>query len=72
VLAHKVVVSACSTALRPMLAKSDNARPLIYLVGVKINDLCALLNFMYRGETCVYKVRRRPVWRGSTPGPFSL
>merc|ERR1711934_861096 len=51
--AHKVILSACSPFFRSVLKKNPHAHPLLYLKGVKYEDLVAVLNFMYHGEVNV-------------------
>ena len=51
--AHKVILSACSPFFRGILKNNPHANPLIYLRGVTMEDLNALLNFMYHGEANV-------------------
>ena len=51
--AHKVILSACSPFFRRILRKNSHAHPLLYLKGVKFNDLQSVLNFMYHGEVNV-------------------
>merc|ERR1712129_167853 len=51
--AHKVVISACSPFFRHVLATAKQAHPFIYLKGILHEDLVALLDYMYNGETKV-------------------
>jgi len=53
VLAHKVVLAVCSPFFRTLLQRNRHDHPLIYLKGVKLVDLAAVLNFMYHGEVNV-------------------
>lgn len=53
--AHKVIISACSPVLMKILKLNPNEHPLIYLTGVKYEDLQKLINFMYQGEVNVAK-----------------
>jgi len=48
--AHKVILSACSSFFRNVLRRNPHQHPLLYLRGVKYNELLSILNFMYRGE----------------------
>merc|ERR1711915_99733 len=52
-LAHKVILSACSPFFRAVLKRNKHEHPLLYLKGVKYTDLLAVLNFMYQGEVNV-------------------
>merc|ERR1712106_165451 len=48
--AHKVILSACSPFFRNILRRNPHQHPLIYLKGVKYQELLSVLNFMYLGE----------------------
>jgi len=50
---HKVILSACSPFFRSVLRKNPHDHPLLYLKGVKYNELQSILNFMYYGEVNV-------------------
>jgi len=51
--AHKVILSACSPFFRSILKKNPHQHPLLYLKGVKYEDIVSVLNFMYHGEVNV-------------------
>ena len=51
--AHKVVLSACSPFFRTVLRRNPHHHPLLYMKGVRYNDLESLLNFMYYGEVSI-------------------
>ena len=53
VQAHKVILSACSPFFRNILRKNPHQHPLLYLKGVKYQELLSVLNFMYQGEVNV-------------------
>ena len=53
VSAHKVILSACSPFFRAILKKNPHQHPLLYLKGVKYQEMLAVLNFMYMGEVNV-------------------
>jgi len=53
VQAHKVILSACSPFFRTVLRRNPHQHPLLYLKGVKYQDLLAVLSFMYNGEVNV-------------------
>jgi len=53
VQAHKVILSACSPFFRNILRRNPHAHPLLYLKGVKYQELLSVLNFMYQGEVNV-------------------
>jgi len=48
--AHKVILSACSPFFRSILKKNPHQHPLLYLKGVKYENILSVLNFMYHGE----------------------
>jgi len=51
--AHKVVLSAFSPFLRRVLIKSKQPHPYIYLKGILPQDLEAIVDYLYNGETKV-------------------
>ena len=44
--AHKVILSACSPFFRSILKKNPHQHPLLYLKGVKYEDVVAVLNLV--------------------------
>jgi len=54
VKAHKVILSACSTFFRRVVARTgSHAHPLLYLRGVTTKELGSILDFMYQGKVSV-------------------
>merc|ERR1712088_593366 len=53
VQAHKVILSACSPFFRNVLRKNPHQHPLLYLKGVKYQEMLSVLNFTYQGEVNV-------------------
>ena len=51
--AHKVILSVCSPFFKTVLRRNRHEHPLLYLKGVKYQELVAVLNFMYHGEVNV-------------------
>jgi len=51
--AHKVVLSTSSTAFKHMFVNSRHTHQIVYLKGVKIDILEALIRFIYLGEVTV-------------------
>ena len=49
--AHKVVLASSSPVFKNLLKINQHAHPLIYMRGMKSEDLTAILDFMYHGET---------------------
>jgi len=48
--AHKVILSACSPFFRSVLKRNPHSHPLLYLKGIKYENVLSVLNFMYHGE----------------------
>ena len=48
--AHKFMLSSCSTLFKSILQNNKDS-PFIYLRGIKTNDMMAILEFIYLGET---------------------
>ena len=53
--AHKVILAASSTFFQNLLRKNRHVHPLIYLRGVSLGDLVAIVDFLYFGETSIWK-----------------
>ena len=53
VKAHKVILGACSPFFREILLKNPHQHPLIYLKGIGIDDLEAIIKFIYQGQTSI-------------------
>merc|ERR1712129_144838 len=51
--AHKVILSASSLFFKSVIKRNPHAHPLIYLKGVKIEDMKALIDLIYLGQTKV-------------------
>jgi len=50
---HKVILSACSPFFRSVLKRNPHQHPLLYMKGVKYEEILLVLNFMYHGEVNV-------------------
>merc|ERR1712129_172750 len=55
VTAHKVILAASSPFFQNLLRKNKHPHPLVYMRGVKSEDLVAVLDFIYHGEANVYQ-----------------
>merc|ERR1719312_1338505 len=57
--AHKIVLSACSQVFRSMISVDSlgNLTPLIYLRGIKSNEIKSILEFIYLGQATVNQDR---------------
>ena len=52
--AHKVILAACSPLFRKILSRQKNPQnPFLYLKGIHMQELQAILDFMYCGEVNV-------------------
>ena len=48
--AHKVILGASSPLFAQLLKRNQHTRPLIYMRGIKSEDLSAIIDFLYCGE----------------------
>ena len=48
--AHKVVLSSCSPFFRRLFKRGKHKHPIIYMRGLKADQLKAVVNFIYYGE----------------------
>ena len=55
--AHKVILAASSPFFMQLLKKNKHGHPLIYMRGVKFEDLAAIVDFLYLGEANVNQDR---------------
>ena len=53
--AHKVILTASSPFFDNLLKKNRHPHPLIYMKGVKFEDLLSIVDFLYCGEANVYQ-----------------
>ena len=53
--AHKVILSAFSPFFQNLLKRNRHAHPLIYMRGLKSEDLLAIVDFLYYGEANIYQ-----------------
>ena len=53
--AHKVILASSSSVFTNLLLRKKHAHPIIYMRGVKSEDLLAILDFLYCGEAKVYQ-----------------
>ena len=54
--AHKIILSMSSPFFQNILKRNKHAHPLIYMRGVKPEDLKAILDFLYYGEATILKL----------------
>ena len=53
--AHKVVLIASSPFFLNILKRNKHSHPLIYMRGVKFENLTAMIDFFYHGEANVFQ-----------------
>ena len=53
--AHKVILAAFSPFFRRLLGRNKHMHPLIYMRGVKSDDLLAIVDFLYCGEANIFQ-----------------
>ena len=53
--AHKVILAASSPFFQRLLGRNKHPHPLIYMRGMKSDDLLAIVDFLYRGEANVFQ-----------------
>ena len=53
VVAHKVVLVSCSPFFKDLVQRNKHPHPWIYIKGVRSEDLVAIRDFLYQGETSV-------------------
>ena len=53
---HKVILAALSPTLQKILKKNQHPQPsMIYMLGLKSEDLIAMIDFIYFGEAKVFQ-----------------
>ena len=52
---HKVILASSSPFFQNILRKNKHIHPLIYMRGVKSDDLSAIVDFLYCGEANIYQ-----------------
>ena len=53
--AHKVILAASSLFFQNMLRRNKHPHPLIYMRGVKSDDLGAIVDFLYFGQVNIFE-----------------
>ena len=54
-VAHKVILASSSPFFLNLLRRNKHPHPLIYMRGLKSEDLVAMVDFLYFGEANVYQ-----------------
>ena len=52
---HKVILAASSPFFQNLFVRSKHPHPLIYMRGVKFEDISAIVDFLYCGEANVFQ-----------------
>ena len=52
---HKVILAASSPFFKNLLGKNKHPHPLVYMKGMKLDDLTAIIDFLYFGEASIYQ-----------------
>ena len=53
VVAHKVILASSSLVFKEILKENKHAHPVIYMKGICADDLLAIIDFIYCGQTSV-------------------
>jgi len=53
--AHKVILATSSPFFQQLLRRNKHPHPLVYMRGVKSEDMLAIIDFLYYGEANVYQ-----------------
>ena len=53
--AHKVIITASSPFFQNLLTRNTHPHPLVYMRGMKSDDLLSILDFVYTGEANVFQ-----------------
>ena len=53
--AHKIILAASSPFFQNLFINNKHAHPLIYMRGMKSEDLVAVVDFLYNGEASIYQ-----------------
>ena len=53
--AHKVILASSSPFFQNLLERNNHPHPLVYMRGLKSDDLLVIVDFLYRGETNVFQ-----------------
>ena len=53
--AHKVILASLSPFFQKILEKNKHSHPLIYMKGMKSDDLTGIVDFLYFGEANVFQ-----------------
>ena len=52
---HKVILASSSIFFQHLLRRNQHSHPIIYMRGVKLEDLMAIVDYIYLGETNIHQ-----------------
>ena len=53
--AHKIILAGSSPFFDNLLKRNKHSHPLVYMKGMKSEDMAAIVDFLYRGEANVFQ-----------------
>ena len=53
--AHKIILAGSSPFFDNLLKRNKHSHPLVYMKGMKSEDMAAIIDFLYRGEVSVFQ-----------------
>ena len=53
--AHRVILASASPLFQKLLSRNKHSHPLIYMRGVMMHDLVAIVDFLYHGEANIFQ-----------------
>ena len=53
--AHKIILAGSSLFFDNLLKRNKHNHPLVYMKGMKSEDMAAIVDFLYRGEANVFQ-----------------
>ena len=53
--AHRVILSSSSPFFNSLFQRNNHSHPMIYMRGVKANELVGIVNFIYQGEANIFQ-----------------
>ena len=60
IMSHKLILASSSPVLRKILLNSSHPHPMIYMRGVKSEDLEAIIDFIYLGKANIFHENIQP------------
>ena len=55
ILAHKVILSSSSPVFMDILRTNKHTHPMVYMTGIKSENLIAIVDFLYFGEANIFQ-----------------